>query len=278
MTKASCKDTKSRHVTSYYMVDPSTFITVTPTPVLKPGQKVSVQLDKYQAYSRCLDYVEPAGHLNVLSSKISSLIVRHKPETQIKSVQMNPCQFRNLFGRTEAELCKVKIAPLSSPPVEASTVTISLIRSGEHNCTNFTEHLGIYFKSPKILRPNQIFSLKIPENTPAGIPLEKWVRFTSSNINFTQPTYDVHFKVISAKAGDDEISGWFTICTDKTNLYEKSNVREYIPCFVRHQKIDLFYTNEIKFLKAQLNVERFTPLILVGQKGKKKIWIPQKIE
>ena len=264
MTKTCQSDTLNR---AYFMVDPSTHVTVTP-PSLKPKQKVLIELDKYAEYAHNLTHIEASRHLIALRSKSGAVMIKQQINGQTKSVLLNACDHYNLFSSNSGVAGKkAKVAILSSPPVHATSVTISLVRSGKHTTTNFTEHLKIYFGSPKILRPGHVFCVKIPVCTPSNIPLTVWLKHAASNKNFIQPSYSVYFKVISAAQGESKLSEFFYISSEKTTLYEVPNIHETIPTFVPNQRLDSFYSSQMEVLKSQLQMDIFLPIVLSGEKG-----------
>ena len=264
MTKTCQTETTVR---SYFMLDPSTHITVTP-PSFKQKQKVLVEVDKYAEYSHKLTDVESPGHLIALRSKVGCVLIKQQITSQTKSVVLNVCDYFNLFNSNDTAGKKAKVSILNTPPTHATSVTISLVRSGKHKVTDFTEHLNVYFENPKILYPGHIFCVKIPVSTPHNIPLATWLKYTASNKNFVQPSYSVHFKVVSAVEGDKKLSNFFYISSEKTTLYEVSSVHENIPSYIPNQRIDHFYRPQIEVLRSQLQRDIFVPTVLSGEEGR----------
>ena len=228
-------------------------------------QKVQVTNDRFLEYAHDLSYGESSDQAMVLRSKSGAVILRQKVES--KEVVVDCCDYLNLFNGHGTD-CKVSISKLESSPVHATAVTVALIKAGDLKDTNFTEHLKVYFDSPKILHPGHVFCLKVPETVPANIPLKAWMQHISSDEHFNQPAFLVHFKVVSAFVGDDEISDFFYISSEKCTLYEAPNVHEKIPSYLPDRKIDLYYSAELALLESQLNRDVFRPVILTADRGK----------
>ena len=252
---------------SYFMLEPGSVATVT-RPSLP--HKVLVTQDVYNAgFAKPLDHVEEGGHLVSLNSKTGATLYRAKVDPAVKSVQLNPGDYLNLCGSLENSVNrKAKLNVLSSPPVQASRVTVALVRAGDLKTTDFTKHLKCYFKSPKILFPGHIFTISLPENIPPNVDLEAWLAHTSTR-NFVQLTHSVHFKVISVFSGDTPITGFFYMSSEKTTLYEVSHIHCNTPAYVPSEKVDMFYASEVEGLVRLQQKGRHVPLILVGEKGEK---------
>ena len=253
------------------MTDTSTAIK-TLASSFRSKQKVDVSSDKYLDYAHDLTHREcHIENLSSLTSKYGTILLRQQVYARSKSVVVNACDYLNLFKDQHVTDCKAKINTLTSLPQQATVVTIAFIRAGDHNVTNFTEHLKVYFDTPRILHPGHVFCLKIPEVIPTNVPLKTWVKHAAGRQNFCQASYLAHFKVISAFVGEDEIASFFYISSENSTLYESPNIHEKIPLYLPDKKVDVFYSVELQHLESQLRRDVFTPLILIAEKGNFKL-------
>ena len=201
----------------YILVSPDVPLALCQTPSLKAA---TVEVDRYREYGHSLDHILPSSHLLALAYNDGATLYLNDG-ISTSNIVLDSCQYWNLFhGST---VC-VKLKPYPIPkPVYATTVSVALVRSGNFQVCDFTEHLRIYFSSPKILIPGQVIAVNIPRNIPKSISLEEFLRFASRNARFLMDTCTVHFKINSAQDHDGkDLSGFFMISSAKTTLYQVS--------------------------------------------------------